>query len=288
MNKIMKQSLLKFSGQASYVNQPYKTVNQPTENFNGGFNYKTDEYATYCYICDNRVAHSNLLGHLYFGHVKCVDCDRTISSCFKFSNLSISVSKSNKKCTHLKLDWVFPPVDSLKRLWNKNDQAFDKSLNSYLKTLQGLKNTQPFKKAITYCNLYLKQKLHLRSKEFWNIDNLSSTSLDTNTTAISNASPIHTIATKGNLSSKDSFGEQVESSQLLPPALPENGFYLITKQIIEKCPNCDKHLDPKNLKFNTSNWLISILCRYCCLQIFFILDPPDGSKSKLRIVNSSR
>ncbi|KAL7638201.1 UNVERIFIED_CONTAM: hypothetical protein RMT77_011826 [Armadillidium vulgare] len=398
----MKPTLLMLSKRDSYLNGFTNAVNHRSKNIKGGFNLKMDSYATHCYVCDNRVELSNLHCHLYFGHVKCRNCSRIITSCLKFSYVSISRSENNGKCTHGMLDWVFPPVDNLKRLWNKKDEAFDKSLISYLKSLQELGNTQPFKKAITYCSLYLKQRLYSRSKEeFWNIDNPLSTNpnkaltstfttfstciespihnkiavkrnlnskvssgekreytqkvplsenglsdkalttatattvttistcnespiqkiavkrnsnskissgekreytekvpllpengfsdeaLTTTTTTIStcNESPIHKIAVKRNLNSKVSSGEPIGYSEVVP-LLPENGFYLIKEQIIERCPNCDKRFNPQNLKFNTNNWLISISCAYCSLLIFFILNPPDGSKPKLTIVSS--
>ncbi|KAL7646181.1 UNVERIFIED_CONTAM: hypothetical protein RMT77_003082 [Armadillidium vulgare] len=244
---------------------------------------KKNGYATHCHLCNNSVRFESLQQHLYFGFVKCEDCDRVVTSCLKFCNLSNLTTKENGNCTHAVLDWVLPPVDNLKRLWDEEESTFTDSLTQYIKSLNALKNIQPYKKAITYCNNYLKEKKYssIKEKSFEDED-LATSPIASPTSSI----PTNIISTnRKKLKAKTRHVRKKQSEGDEGPILPKDGSYLILRKPIEECPDCYETFDPKNLKFNTSNWLISLKCKSCQLLVCFILDPPDGSDSKLTIIN---
>ena len=67
--------------------------------------------------------------------------------------------------------------------------------------------------------------------------------------------------------------------------LPEDGRYLVCDEPIEFCPMCYAELDISGFSFNTSNWLISVVCDECSLTIIFRLKPPDGRDHKVTILS---
>ena len=66
--------------------------------------------------------------------------------------------------------------------------------------------------------------------------------------------------------------------------LPENGNYLVLHEPLEACPMCYTELDVLRFSFNTSNWLLSVVCIGCDLTIFFLLKPPGGRDHKVQIL----
>ncbi|KAL7638204.1 UNVERIFIED_CONTAM: hypothetical protein RMT77_011829 [Armadillidium vulgare] len=340
-SKKVKNSL---SREALFPNWCSKEANtRPTKRRD--FNFKKDGYATRCYVCENRVTPSHLQYHLYFGNVKCEDCGRVFTSCFKYSNPNFFTSKNGTYCPHLKLDFVFPAVDNLKRLWDEDEETFDKSLELYLKSLGRLKSIEPFKKAITCCKNYLKmQKLNSRNSSELEESYLCSTDFDgsinytditdtnnntitdgaskleesylcspsfsddtsyndssvTNiTTTVGTSSTTRTASYETKLDFENISEGKLSQTQNIKPSekdlsepqeivliSPENESYLISKEIIEECPNCYEPFDPQSLTFNSYTWLVSVTCQNCSLLVYFLLDPPDGGKPKLKIIHS--
>ncbi|KAL7638202.1 UNVERIFIED_CONTAM: hypothetical protein RMT77_011827 [Armadillidium vulgare] len=249
-----------------------------TEHPERDFDFKKYGYVTHCYVCENRVKKNNLRYHLYFGHVKCEDCGKVITSCLKFSSLNIPGPKNDGKCQHSKLDWISPPVDDLKRLLNKDEETFDGCLIQYLESLKGLSKIEPFKNAITYCKMYLKERECFGT-------NKKSTELDETVTVsvIKSVTPIITLPTTSASFLKKS-KTKIKKPGTNSVSDEEDEFYLISRKVIEECPYCYEPFNPQDLIVDTNTCLLTITCKGCSLLVKFLLDLPDGSEPKLEVI----
>ncbi|KAL7638203.1 UNVERIFIED_CONTAM: hypothetical protein RMT77_011828 [Armadillidium vulgare] len=259
-----------------------------SEQMKRDFNFKKYGYVTYCFLCEKGVKTINLRCHLYFGHVKCENCGKVTTSCLKFRNLNISRSEDDGKCNHSNLDWIFNPVNHLKSLLEEDEETFDEYLIQYLKSLKVLKKIEPYKDAITHCKKYLKAKKYSKTnKKFFKLGRpltvtvcntfIPIITLPTASTSYVNRTTTQIKEEKTSLSLIEKYTDSVTT------VFPKNGFYFISKKVVEECPNCYEPLNPQSMKFNTKNCLISTSCKECFLLVFFLLDPPDGSEPKFKM-----
>ncbi|CAL4117099.1 unnamed protein product, partial [Meganyctiphanes norvegica] len=96
-----------------------------------------------CYVCDQHVIKSEFALHLFFGALKCNDCQIKVIDCKSFR--SDFFMSSN--CTHKNISWSDNPIDFLKSNVSETSKSANKKVSRYFKHLKSLEQLLPWKSA---------------------------------------------------------------------------------------------------------------------------------------------
>ncbi|CAL4118884.1 unnamed protein product [Meganyctiphanes norvegica] len=99
--------------------------------------------AVKCYVCDQHVMKNEFALHLFFGALKCNDCQIKVIDCKSFR--SDFFMSSN--CIHKHLSWSDNPIDFLKSYVHKTSKSTNKKVSHYVKRLKSLEQLLPWKSA---------------------------------------------------------------------------------------------------------------------------------------------
>lgn len=135
-----------------------------------GFPHVSFDFDIYCFLCCRMAAGNNVYEHMFFGNLKCIECDHVVRSCEDFkivrhSNVECGVSKRK----HRLASWADCPVEflvySVKQSLVPNrledcslpsTSDVTTELRNYMEKLSLLRFYKPWKTAFRRCSEYVK------------------------------------------------------------------------------------------------------------------------------------
>ncbi|XP_047481605.1 uncharacterized protein LOC125034011 isoform X2 [Penaeus chinensis] len=109
-----------------------------------------------CYTCGNMVKDVDFEEHLFFGETECTRCHWKISSCEAFRENKIDLIMGNATCLHTLTYCMTPSEYISNKISQESAVELDRSkLTSYVCSLNRLKGSDPWKKAIDQCQDFL-------------------------------------------------------------------------------------------------------------------------------------
>ncbi|CAL4118881.1 unnamed protein product [Meganyctiphanes norvegica] len=113
-----------------------------------------------CYVCDHHVIKSEFALHLFFGALKCNDCQIKVLDCRSFR--SDFFMSSN--CTHKNLIWLENPIEYLKLQLNETLESDYKKVYRYVKRLKSLERLLPWKSVFQEYRRFKKLNSYSKTK----------------------------------------------------------------------------------------------------------------------------